>query len=143
MDHLLREQFILVTMRFKRIDICPPGTNCLQQSELAVMARASAGCMANEKGVCVSDIQQNLHISKPAVSQTLNGLEQRGYIVRTIDPDDRRKITVTLTPEGERVFAEARRSYEKSLDLVLEQFGEENAAALIELLNRLMDIFKT
>lgn len=140
MESPLREQFIYVTMRFKRMDFCPAEATCLQQSELAVMAKASAGCMGSGEGVSVSDIQQNLHISKPAVSQTLNSLESKHYIVRRIDPHDRRKITVTLTPEGECALAEAQCSYEKFLNSVLEHFGTENVSSLIELLNRLIDI---
>lgn len=140
MESPLREQFIFVTMNFKRIDICPMSADSLQQSELAVMARAAEGCMGSCRGISVSDIQQNLHISKPAVSQTLNNLEKKRYIVRTIDPDDRRKIMVTLTPMGEEALARAKCFYEDNLDCLLEQFGTDNVKTLVSLINRLMDI---
>ncbi|MDR2932017.1 MAG: MarR family transcriptional regulator [Oscillospiraceae bacterium] len=142
MDTPLREQFIGVIMRFKKMDLCPPSTVCLQASELAVMGRASAGCVWNEKGVCVSEIQQALHISKPAVSQTLNGLERKGYIIRRIDPDDRRKITVTITPSGRVVLRDAQQSFDQTLNVTLQQFGDENTRTLVELMGRLMDILE-
>lgn len=141
MSEPLREKFLLVTMRFKRFDVCPV-TSCLQQSELVVMAKAAAGCCACEKGASVSDIQQNLHISKPAVSQTLNSLEQKGYILRTIDLDDRRKIMVTLTPEGQVAFDKAQCIYQQALDDLLLQFGTQNTKQLITLINQLMDIIE-
>lgn len=140
MDSTLKEQFILVMMRFKRIDFCPSSIIGLQQSELAVMAKASDGCMCDGKGIGTSDIQKNLHISKSSVSQTLNNLEKKGYVVRTIDPVDRRKITVVLTSEGEKVLADSWNCYEDSLDNILDQFGIENVELVLELINRLIEI---
>nr|WP_162306303.1 MarR family transcriptional regulator [Brevibacillus laterosporus] len=35
-----------------------------------------------DKKVYVSDIQSNLYITKPAVSQMLNTLEKKGYVIR-------------------------------------------------------------
>lgn len=138
----MREQFILVTMRFKRIDICSASAVGLQQSELAVMERASTGCTCDGKGLHVSEIQKTLPISKPAVSQTLNALEKKGYISRTIDSNDRRKIAVTPTPMGEEILAEAKRCYFQSLDCILERFGKDDVKLFIEMANRLIDIFE-
>jgi len=130
-------------MRFKRFDACADTACALPQTELAVLLKASTCCRRSAEGVCVSSIQENLHISKPAVSQTLNSLEQKGFIHRTIDPNDRRKITVTLTCEGQTALNDAKMCFDKGLDSVLEQFGEENAKSLVELINRLMDIIET
>lgn len=142
MDASLREQFVFVMMRFKKVDYFCLSTANLQQSELAVMAGASSGCACDSEGACVSDIHQNLPVSKSAVSQTLNGLEKKGLIVRTIDPSDRRKITVTLTPEGKASLDEAKHRYETALDDILEQFGEENTKTLLEMVERLTGLFK-
>lgn len=57
-----------------------------------------------DKKVYVSDIQSNLYITKPAVSQMLNTLEKKGYVIREIDKSDRRKIAVALTSEGQGVL---------------------------------------
>lgn len=138
----MKDKFMLATMRFRRMDLFPSGMTELPQSELAVMKRASAGCVCSGSGMCVSDIHEKLHLSKPAVSQTLNSLERKGYIIRKIDDCDRRKITVTLTPAGEEVLAGAICAYERTLEAVLEQFGLNNAELLIDLINRLSDILE-
>ena len=39
-----------------------------------------------------------------SVAATLGVLEERGYVVRTPDPDDGRRQLVTLTPAGDEVF---------------------------------------
>lgn len=142
MDESLREQFLRVTMRFKRFEACSETSCPLPQTELAVLSKASSCCGQGDEGVCVSSIHENLYISKPAVSQTLNSLEQKGYIHRTIDPSDRRKITVTLTVEGQRALDCAKGRFDMELDSVLEQFGAESVKSLVGLIDRLMNIIE-
>lgn len=138
----LKEQLLLSVIRFKRIDSCINISPRLQLSELAVLARAWDGCEWADKGMCVSDIHEAMHISKPAVSQILNNLEKRGLVNRAIDPADRRKITVTLTPAGERELEECKRYYSDLLDTVFNIYGVENAKTFITLMNQLMDILE-
>ena len=136
----LKGEFLDLIMRFKKIDICPSMAERLQPSELAVMARTFSSCTCSADGVCVSQIHQTLYVSKAAVSQTLNTLEKKGYIVRQIDPNDRRKIIVTVTTEGEAELDIVQKMYNETLDLILGEFGQENTETLIELIEKLMNI---
>lgn len=140
MEFKLKEQFFEMIMRFKKIDFCVSSEAQLQPSEMAVMVRASSRCLYSGDGVCVSEIHEALYISKAAVSQTLNALEKKGYILRQIDPVDRRKIVVTITAMGEAELDRTMRIYNDALDAVLDQLGHENAEQLIDLIGRLMDI---
>lgn len=141
MEPGLKTAFISVIMRFKRIDACYAfKTNDVQFSELAILGKASAGCACTEKGVSVSEIGQALYLSKPAISQTLNNLEKKGYIIREIDRQDRRKILVTLTAEGNEKLKEDRHCFDLELNKALERFGTANTKKLIQLLDCLMDI---
>ena len=142
MDSGLREVFITTVVRFKRVDFQNGTATCLQPNELLIISRAANGCACTKKGYHVSEIHQDLHISKPAVSQALNSLEKRGYIVRTIDPDDRRKITVRVTGAGEAELEAARTFYDRTLTEVLNRFGAENTETLLTLLDRLMNILE-
>lgn len=134
-----KERFLFALLRVKKATACLSQTAGLQSSELAVMYKAYAGCHSREKGFTVSQIQQSLHISKPAVSQILNGLEKKAYIVRSIDAGDRRKITVTLTVDGEAELREAIRCQDEALEEFFARFGEENIQLFIELVDRLTD----
>ena len=142
MDPRFREVFITTVIRFKRIDFQNGTAACLQPNELLIISRAANGCACTKKGYHVSEIHQDLHISKPAVSQALNSLEKRGYIIRTIDPDDRRKITVRVTGAGEAELENAREYYDRALKEVLNRFGAENTETLLVLLDRLMNILE-
>jgi DNA-binding MarR family transcriptional regulator len=48
------------------------------------------------------DLPGDLGVTKQAVSQVLDVLVQRGYVVRSTDPDDRRRISLDLTDRGEQ-----------------------------------------
>ena len=48
-----------------------------------------------------SALTRELGISKQAVSQLIDTMVMRGYLERTPDPDDRRRMLLTLTPRGE------------------------------------------
>ena len=48
-----------------------------------------------------SGLGRALGISKQAVSQLIDTMVMRGYLERTPDPDDRRRMLLTLTPRGE------------------------------------------
>ena len=45
-------------------------------------------------------VREYLAVTKASVSQMLASLEKRGFLVRQIDPANRRNLIVTLTPEG-------------------------------------------
>jgi len=59
-------------------------------------------------------------VSPPSMNRTLNALEQAGLVGRSPDPDDARKVIVTLTPAGAALIGETRR-------LRTEWFGERLA----------------
>lgn len=51
-------------------------------------------------GAPLSDIIQQLGVSKQAAGQLVDALVTRGYLDRTVDPADRRRLVVSLTERG-------------------------------------------
>ncbi|MDO5293475.1 MAG: MarR family transcriptional regulator [bacterium] len=43
-------------------------------------------------------MQELLQISNPAISYILNSLEKKSYITREINPNNKRKFTISATP---------------------------------------------
>jgi DNA-binding MarR family transcriptional regulator len=66
------------------------------------------GGMANHGGSATGLIRE-LGVSKQAASQLIDTLVLRGYLVRDVDPQDRRRQTLAVTERG-RAAAEAIRS---------------------------------
>ncbi len=44
------------------------------------------------------------HISRPAISQAVEILVQKGLVVRQQNPDDRREVRLSLTPAGDALL---------------------------------------
>jgi DNA-binding MarR family transcriptional regulator len=51
-------------------------------------------------GAPLSAVIRDLGVSKQAAGQLVDTLVSRGYLDRTVDADDRRRLTVTLTERG-------------------------------------------
>ena len=60
-----------------------------------------------DSGAARQDMTAELGITKQAVSQLIDTLVSRGYVSREADPDDRRRIALTLTERGEHVLEAA------------------------------------
>lgn len=79
-------------------------------------------------------ISTRLGLTKPSVSQALNSLEEKGWIRRAIDPDNRRKTTIDLTDEGHEKMREFYREGMERIEKVLDRMGRENAEKFIEMM---------
>ena len=52
------------------------------------------------KSVNVSELAEGLHVSMQSISITLKSLENKGYIVREVDSDNRRNTLIKLSKKG-------------------------------------------
>jgi len=48
-------------------------------------------------------------VSPPSMNRTLNALEKAGLVTRSPDPDDARRVVVSITPAGRALITETRR----------------------------------
>jgi DNA-binding MarR family transcriptional regulator len=84
------------------------------------------GMNLNAGGLPVGQLGKELGTSKQAVGQLVDTLVLRGYLQREPDPEDRRKLTVTLTERG-RAAAGVQAGVRKEIDADLEKrVGPEN-----------------
>ncbi|NCB52771.1 MAG: MarR family transcriptional regulator [Clostridia bacterium] len=140
MDSGLKEELVRSTRRIKKMGMLFTAEGDIHMGEFAVM-RAIAGCPNRPiRSVYVSEIQNNVHITKPAVSQILNSLEKKGYVSREMDREDRRKIAVSITPAGQEILIRFRDNFDRMLEAITSRLGEDNTKELVRLLNRLADI---
>ena len=66
-----------------------------------------------------------LGVSKQAVSQLLDSLVLRGYVQRSVDTCDRRRLRLALTDQGKEVAALCRRAIDRVEQRIAETVGEE------------------
>lgn len=140
MDTDLRDRLLQTMLRFKKLGmIFPPGLD-IRMGELMVMKSIIDAKPGDGKNVFVSDLHGHHFMTKPAISQILNGLEKKGYVHRKIDKEDRRKIAVTLTPKGQNILVQTKAYTDDMIGTVIARFGEDNTRQLIELFISLTDI---
>lgn len=91
-------------------------------------------------GVGVSELSKRAHMPKSAVSRGLAMLEDKGFIERAIDSNDRRNTVVTFTEDGLKAAKQIILSTTEYLDDVFGKFGEDKLFRLTELLSELTEV---
>ncbi|MGF2949955.1 MarR family winged helix-turn-helix transcriptional regulator [Microbacterium alcoholitolerans] len=69
----------------------------------------------------LSRLAEHERVTAPTMTATVNGLAELGLVVRIPDEDDRRRVHVEITEQGEDVVAETiRRRDERLADMISE-----------------------
>ena len=78
----------------------------------------------------LSEIIEQLGVSKQAAGALVDTLVTRGYLERSIDPEDRRRLTVTLTERGEAAAVVVRAAVERVDAALIARVGPEYVRTL-------------
>lgn len=90
--------------------------------------------------VPLGQLVKELRISKQAAGQLVDTLVTRGYLERETDPEDRRKLTVSLTERG-RGAAKTQAAARERIDAELIRLvGQENVDRMRHTLGVLIDM---
>ena len=139
MDKNLTEELLYAMFRFKKSGLSFSSQFNIRIGEFYMMKNILENSQ-DAKNTYVLDIQDNLYVTKPAVSQMLNSLENKGYIKREINKSDRRKIVITLTEDGKKILEKMQNNVDNVIGEIILRFGEEDTEQLIKLINRFADI---
>jgi long-chain acyl-CoA synthetase len=85
----------------------------LTPSQYRVLMRLSEGPSG------ASHLASGLAVSRPSLTAVVDGLVARGYVERSSDPADRRRVGHLLTDEGRRALEAGDRALEERLHEVL------------------------
>src|ERR1700751_3518924 len=83
---------------------------------------------------------RELRISKQAAGQLVDTLVTRGYLERAVDPDDRRKLNITLTERGRAAAATQAVGREAVDGALAARIGAEGVETMRRALAALVDI---
>ncbi|WP_036282783.1 MarR family winged helix-turn-helix transcriptional regulator [Microbacterium sp. oral taxon 186] len=64
----------------------------------------------------LGELADRERVSAPSMNRTVNCLEESGYLTRTTDTDDRRKVNIALTDAGRSVVEETVRRRDSWLE---------------------------
>lgn len=133
-------EFFRVVHSFRKLNISTmlPDLTHAELGTLSMIAKCNED--GNAQGVKVSELVNRMEVAAPAVSRTLKKLEEREYIIRKVDKNDRRNTYVELTLEGEAIMKESKEIMHDFADAVLGEMGEENMNRLIAYLKDLQNM---
>lgn len=120
--------------RLQRV-VLREATPCLERHGLFRMA-PFALAMVRRCGT-PSGVAAALGLPAPTVSHILRRLEAEGWIARELDPEDRRRYRLALTPAGQEALAAARACLQAAMDRHLETLTPAERETLRQLLLRL------
>ncbi|MDQ1129457.1 MarR family transcriptional regulator [Microbacterium sp. SORGH_AS_0888] len=81
-------------------------------------------------------------VSAPSMNRTVNCLEESGFVARSPDETDRRKVNVTITDVGRLLVEETQRRRDAWLEGALDDLSDDERATLmaaVPLLRRVAD----
>ncbi|HEY8530148.1 MAG TPA: MarR family transcriptional regulator [Paenibacillaceae bacterium] len=84
-----------------------------------------------------SELGDDMEVTRANISGLLAGLEKNGMVRREIDPSDRRRILVHLTPKGVETLKQAWPLYEEAIAGRFQPLSPEEKNALLSLLRKL------
>lgn len=90
----------------------------------------------------VKKVRKNLHVSQPAISQTISALEAKGLVQRHIDDQDRRKFVISLTDLGNQTIKQAVNRMDGLLGKILSEFSEDEVKGFISFTQKLLSVTK-
>jgi DNA-binding MarR family transcriptional regulator len=84
-------------------------------------------------------LAQRLGLDRSTTGLVVGLLERRNLLRRDPHPTDRRRLVLSLTPDGERLLAAVMPAVERARRRLLEPFSDEEAATFNALLDRLLE----
>ena len=140
----IKEQFLMSIHRFGKLHL-----DCFFSGDLT---RGEFFCLAilrryqhehpDSPGMLVWELAQKAHVRTPAISRMLGTLEQRGLVLRSVCPQDRRNVSVAVTAQGEALWHKTADGLDALTNRVIGRMGPENMAQLTGLLDRLCNIME-
>jgi DNA-binding MarR family transcriptional regulator len=98
--------------------------------------------ISKNPGTSVSSAAEDLAVTKASASDLIDRLVKRGFVRRVEDPQERRKVLLSLTNEGQNQLDEARQFAQESLLDKLDGAGVAELEKIIAGLQLVKEAFK-
>ncbi|NES98013.1 MAG: MarR family transcriptional regulator [Desertifilum sp. SIO1I2] len=82
--------------------------------------------------VSLTDVSEYLDVTRATMSATIERLVQRGLVERTEDPQERRRVILSLTPTGEQQLQQVLQRTRNQVAQKLDNFSDEQLQQLLQ-----------
>ena len=76
-------------------------------SDLSIPQFRTLAFLSHHEGASLSAVAEHIGLTLPSMSKMIDGLVARSLVKREMHPDDRRRVTLTLTAHGKSLFKSA------------------------------------
>jgi DNA-binding MarR family transcriptional regulator len=139
MNPAIKEQLLHAVQRLRKPILLSYYAE-LDLTTLSLMKSIEDNSPDSDSNIYMFDLQNELRISRGAISQIASNLEKKGYLVRETDKHNRRKQIVTLTPTGRDAMRQAEGEFDIVLSAFLTRLGEHDSHEMVRLFNRFAEI---
>ena len=126
-----------VVMRFIRQEMRRHGAPALSVPQFRALA-----FLSREPGASLSAVAEHLGITLGTASSIADRLVQHGLVARAPHPTERRRITLTLTPDGSTLLDNARRATRTRVAEVLADLSDAQLDQISESMVWLGEAFR-
>lgn len=95
-----------------------------------------------DKVIYQKDLEENLKISKAAISEVLTSMEKNGFIEKINDTSDARRKRVVVSSETKKVHEDIEKRIDKLNDNLLDGISDDDLNIFIKVINKLKDNMK-
>jgi MarR family transcriptional regulator, organic hydroperoxide resistance regulator len=99
-------------------------------------------CIGKYPGMAPSQLATVLHLDPGTISATLSRLEDKGFVVRRRDRDDKRRVSLGLTTKGRKLDAPVRGTVENGMERLLAGAIPGDISAARKLLEHLTGVLQ-
>jgi len=83
------------------------------------------------------EVGTRMHITSGSVTALLDNLERKGYVVRTSDAADRRRVLVDVTPAAQALLDDLLPAVQQVCRTLLDRLGAERQQLLLDILDEI------
>lgn len=98
------------------------------------------GALRSGDGVTMSEISAAMVIPPPSLTRLVDKLVDGGFVLRRVDPMDRRRVLIYLSARGKAKVRKLTRQEALVKEALIEEFGEDTAVRLVRSLARLAEL---
>ena len=80
------------------------------------------------------EVASRMHITSGTITSLLDNLERKGYVLRSNDPNDRRRVLVDITPAAQAVLDSLLPEVQQVTVQIVDRIGQKRQEALLEIL---------
>ena len=105
--------------------------------ELSFGEMGLLNCLSRQaEGITAGNLSRMIGIGAGGVTNLLNSLEKKGYVQRTMSPEDRRRVMVSISQTGRALVAAKQKEVLSLTGEMLRRLGREDTEELLRLVEK-------